>query len=85
MQTENDVCQSCGRGAGCNCDPIVRTCDCCGATFPGDEGQLGDICAECGWECDFLEEECECGSNDYSSANHECIKLARLRHMAKVA
>ena len=31
-------------------------CECCGTEFPADEGQLGDICTECHWECDTLED-----------------------------
>jgi hypothetical protein len=63
MDNSNDVCQSCGRGCGCNCAPIHRDCDCCGFLFSGDDGHLGDICPECGWECDTLDE------SGHSSAN----------------
>ena len=41
----------------------MSVCECCTATFPEDDGQLGDICSQCGWECDLIED------NGWSSAN----------------
>lgn len=47
-------------------------CACCLASYPPDEGQLGDTCPLCGWECDTIEGEAE-----WSSANKECLPIFR--------
>jgi hypothetical protein len=52
--------------------PIVH-CACCVASFPPDEGQLGDICPVCGWECDILEGD----DLDWSSANKDYLSIFR--------
>ena len=78
----SESCGHCGREAGCNCEPLPpRECECCYHVFPEGEGQLGDICPACGWECDALE-ECECGEDDYSSANHACLSATQTERAA---
>jgi len=52
MQTDNDVCQSCGRGAGCNCYSLPSHCREC-----GDE--LGAFSKMRSYEDDDLCRECE--------------------------
>lgn len=52
-----------------------RKCECCSTVFPEGEGYLGDICQECNWECDVLEED------GYSSANHSTLEEWRTRQV----
>jgi len=53
----------------------MQTCECCDAEFPIDEGRLGDICTNCKWECDTLEDIDYDDSVifDYSAANHATL------------
>lgn len=50
-------------------------CVCCGETFPEGEGQLGDICTECGWECDETE------ADGFSFANGVMLSHHRRHHL----
>lgn len=59
-------------------DIEIAYCQCCVASFPPDEGQLGDICPVCNWECDNLEfNPSEEGIEAYSSANKTTLQLHR--------
>ena len=56
-------------------------CWCCSHRFPAGDGQLGDICAGCGWEVDELEAT-DAGYD--STANHAILERYHASHAQRV-
>lgn len=54
----------------------VNHCACCVASYPPGEGQLGDICPLCGWECDTLDTSVE-DAMEWSTANKDFLPIFR--------
>lgn len=57
---------------------LISYCICCNHPFPVGEGYLGDICDNCDWEVDTIEDD----PIGYSAANHMTLNAYRKMYLA---